>query len=456
MRLLRRLIGIAIVLAIVAGVLIVAGWFGANPGTVSVLWRGLRYDLSVTTVALATFLIVIAAALLTWLLLLVLGVPRRLRAWRAGRNRDNALTTLSRGLTAAAAGDARGAKAAAKRIGALDPDMPLGLLLRAQAAQLAHDRTEAANAFAAMLRHPETEFLGIRGMLLLASRGEAPAGTDTLALAERAHSLKPDAAWAADTLFDLKARAGAFDDAEAILKSAVRKGALASHDAQRKRAVLWEQRSVTAEAQGFADEALRYSRRANDLAPDFAPVAVRLATLELKHDGQRRARAALERAIAQKPHPELVAAYAALGGTAEEPLKRVSRMERLVTLAPGSVEVRIGLADAAMDAGLWGVARGHLDEARAMLGTDAPAGLFRRLAALEAAQHGNREAEMNWLREATAARSDEAWTCRACGAPAHRWSERCNACGAFDGLEWRSPSRVTQPALAAAAASPAR
>jgi HemY protein len=74
--------------------------------------------------------------------------------------------------------------------------------------------------------------------------------------------------------------------------------------------------------------------------------------------------------------------------------------------------------------------------------------LFRRLAVLEAAEHGDREAEMRWIREAAEARSDEAWTCRACGAPAHRWSERCAACGAFDGLEWRSPGRVTQPALA--------
>lgn len=451
MRIVGRLIRIAIALGILAGVLFVAGWLGANPGSVSVVWRGMRYDLSVTTAALAIFLLFVAAALLVWLLLTLTGIPGRVRAWRSSRACEKALTTLSRGLTAVAAGDARGAKAAAKRIGSLDPNMPLALLLQAQAAQLAHDRTEAASAFAAMLRHPETEFLGLRGMLLLASRGEAPAGTDTLALAERAHALKPDAAWAADTLFDLRARVGAFDDAEAILKSAVRKKALTAHEAERKRAVLWGQRSTQAEAEGLADQALRYARRANDLAPDFAPVAVRLAELEIRNGNERRARLALERALSQNPHPELVAAYAAIGGMTEEPLKKVSRMERLLKLAPRSAEVRLGLADAAIAAELWGVARGHLEDARAMLGADAPAGLFRRLAALEAAEHGNRDAEMRWLREAAEARSDEAWTCRSCSAPAHRWSERCSACGAFDGLEWRSPSRVTQPVLAGAA-----
>ena len=448
MRFFGRLIRLLIILGVLAGVLFVAGWFGANPGSISVFWRGLRFDLSVTTAALAAAALFIGTAVLTWFLLLVFGVPRRFRAWRTRRNRDLALSTLSRGLTAVAAGDARGAKAAAKRVTSLAPDMPLGLLLKAQAAQLAHDRVEAGNAFAAMLKHPETEFLGLRGMLLLASRGEAPIGTDTLALAERAHALKPEAGWTADTLFDLKARAGSFDDAEAILKRAVRKGALTSQDAGRKRAVLWQQRSVSAEAQGFDVDALRYARRANDLAPDFAPVAVQLAKLELDNGNQRRARIALERALSKQAHPELVAAYATLGGVSEDPLKRAARMERLLKLAPNSAEVRIGLADAAMNAELWGVARGHLEEARMMLDGDAPAGLFRRLAALEVAEHGNHQAEMNWLRAAAETRSDEAWTCRACGAPAHRWVGRCDSCGTFDGLEWRSPGHVTRQILA--------
>lgn len=448
MRFLGRLFRIVIILSGLAGVLFVAGWFGANPGSISVFWRGLRFDLSVTTAALAATALFVGTAFLTWLLLLVFGAPRRFRAWRARRSRDRALSTLSRGLTAVAAGDARGARAAAKRVTSLAPDMPLGLLLRAQAAQLAHDRVEAGNAFAAMLHHPETEFLGIRGMLLLASRGEAPAGIDTLALAERAHALKPEAGWTADTLFDLKARAGSLDDAEAILKRAVRKGALTSQDAGRKRAVLWQQRCISAEAQGFDIDALRYARRANDLASDFAPVAAQLAKLELDNGNPRRARLALERALARNTHPELVAAYAALGGVSENPLKRVARMERLLKLAPQSAEVRIGLADAAMAAELWGVARGYLEEARSILDGDAPAGLFRRLAALEVAEHGDRHAEMNWLRAAAEARSDEAWTCRACGAPAHRWVGRCESCGTFDGLEWRSPGRVMPQAPA--------
>ena len=443
MKWIGRLIRIAICFAVIAGVLFVAGWFGANPGNVSVLWRGLRIDLSVTTAALAMFVLFVTAVIVTWFLMLVFGAPGRLRAWRLGRKRDKSLVALSRGFTAIAAGDARGAQSAARRMSALEPDMPLGLLLRAQAAQLTHDRIEAGKAFAAMQRHPETEFLGIRGMLLLASRGEAPAGTDTLALAERAHLLKPEAGWAADTLFDLKARAGAFDDAEVILKRAVRKGALTTTESNRKRAILWHQRSTKAEAQGFDVDSLRYMRRADDLAPTFPPVAARLAVLEIKAGNLRRARAALERALAQQPHPELISIYAGLEGASEDPLKRVARMERFLKSAPQSPEFLIGVADAAMKAELWGVARGYLDQARTLLDADAPSGLFRRLAALEISEHGNSEAESRWLRAAAEARSDEAWTCRSCGASAHRWSERCNTCGTFDGLEWRSPGRVT-------------
>ena len=445
MRTIGRLARLVVGLAMLAGGLLVAGWFGANPGSVTVLWRGFRIDLSVTTAVLGLAVFAVVAVILMWLVSFVVRAPARFRIWRASRNREKVLTVLARGLTAVAAGDARGAKAAARRILSLDPDMPLGLLLQAQAAQLARDRVEAGKAFAAMLRYPETEFLGIRGMLLLASRGEAPAGTDVLALAERAHALKPDTGWAADTLFDLKARGGAFDDAESILKRAVRTGALTRLDADRKRAILWHQRSAMAEAERLDGDALRYQRRAADLTSDFPPIALRLSMLELKGDNLRRARAALEHALAHSSHPELVTAYARLGGTAEDPLKRVARMERLLKLAPRSPEVRIGLADAEMAAGLWGMARRHLEEAHATLNGDAPAGLFRRFAALEIAEHGDREAEMHWLRTAAEARSDEQWTCRGCGSSAQQWIERCRACGAFDGLEWRSPGAVSAP-----------
>lgn len=459
MKLIGRLLRVALVLAILAGGLFVAGWLGANPGSATVFWRGTRYDLSVTGVAVIGFALVVAVAVLTWLLLLIIRGPKRLRAWRSRRAHDKALTMLSRGLTAVAAGDTGAAKAAANRIGALDPDLPLGLLLKAQAAQLAHDRSEAASAFAAMIRHPETEFLGLRGMLLLASRGEAPPGTDTLALAERAHALKPGARWTADALFDLKARAGAFDQAEQIVQQAVKKHALTAAEGRRKRAVLWDRKSREAEARENNDDALTFARRAAELAPEFAPTAVRLAGLEAKRGGERRARQTLERALGKAPHPELVAAYAALGGPDETLLKRVERMEGLLKHVPKAAPqsagyIHIGIADAALNAELWGVARRHLEEAQKLFAADAPAGLYRRFARLEAAEHRDRQAEFEWTRKAHEARADEAWTCRACGTPAPAWEDRCPACGTFDGLEWRSPARIAQSAIGGADTSP--
>jgi HemY protein len=454
MKTIRRLIRLAVFIAIVAALLFVAGWFGANPGTVSMVWRGYRYDLSVATGALLATALVLAVAFVTWIVLWVFGVPGRVRAWRAGRGRDKALATLSHGLTAVAAGDHQGARAAAKRIASLDPELPLGLLLRAQAAQLAHDRIDAAQAFAAMMKHPETEFLGLRGMLLLASRGEAPPGTDPLLLAERANALKPDSGWVADTLFDLKVRSGATDEAEQILRRAVRKHALTAQEAARKRSALWLGKADEMAASGFDADALRYARRANELAPDFAPAAARLAVLELRDGSERRARVALERAIGHHAHPELIAAYERLGGSGEEPLKRVTRMEKLVKIAPRSPEVQIGLADAAMSAGLWGVARDHLHAARDLYGEDAPAGLYRRFASLEVSEHTNHDAELQWLRQAASARADEAWTCRACGHVARQWAERCGSCGMFDGFEWRSPGRVTAPRAETAPEAP--
>src|SRR5574337_2213352 len=116
MKLIGRLIRLAVGLAVLAGVLLVAGWFGANPGSVTIVWRGVRIDFSVTTAVLGLAGFAVTAVTLTWLFSLIIRAPHRFRTWRADRNREKALTTLALGFTAVAAGDARGAKAAARRI----------------------------------------------------------------------------------------------------------------------------------------------------------------------------------------------------------------------------------------------------------------------------------------------------------------------------------------------------
>lgn len=85
------------------------------------------------------------------------------------------------------------------------------LLLSAQAAQIGGDELAAKKFFTAMLDRPETEFLGLRGLLNQALRNNDRGAAR--GLAERAATLRPDAAWAASSLFNLEARDGRWQQA---------------------------------------------------------------------------------------------------------------------------------------------------------------------------------------------------------------------------------------------------
>src|SRR3546814_4260342 len=94
------------------------------------------------------------------------------------------------------------------------------MLLSAQAAQLNGDQTAARRYFEAMLERPETEFLGLRGLLNQSLRTDDPARA--LALAHRARALRPSTPWVLRTCLDLEIRQGRWDDALSSLDAAVK------------------------------------------------------------------------------------------------------------------------------------------------------------------------------------------------------------------------------------------
>jgi HemY protein len=108
------------------------------------------------------------------------------------------------------------------------------------------------------------------------------------------------------------------------------------------------------------------------------------------------------------------------------------------------------LASGALEAKLWGAARSHL---QAVLDVRPSAGVYRRLALLEEAEHDNKEAARRWLIAASDARPDPLWVCTDCGVPGSDWSLACASCGALDRMEWRQPA--ARPAALGAGASPA-
>jgi HemY protein len=436
-------------LALLAIAIAVAGWFALRPGVIVLEWLGWHVEAPVG--------LVVAAALLAFALLLLLwrlgrgifGAPRRMRDWRDNRRHAAGHAELTRGMIAVAAGDAAMARLAAERARGLGSaeDAALSLLLSAQAAQLVGDEAEASRCFAAMLERPDTQLVGLRGLMAQAQR--AGDRQKALELGRRAAALKADAPWLIGSMFDLSLRSGDWRAAEEAVSRGERRHLLAPALAKRQSALLAYLQSDEAARGGDRQGALRQARKAHAALPESAPLAIHLAKLLIADGGRREAVKTIETTWPHAPRAELAALY--LDARHEpDPLKAFGRMERLVKLAPEHVESRLALARAALAAKLWGTARGQLVAATAAE-QDPPARAWRLLAELERLEHHDEGAERRALDRAASARPDEAWTCRACNARTTDWSPICGSCDAFDSLDWTAPTSVGSPAPASTA-----
>lgn len=431
---------------VVIAVLIAASVFVADrPGSVEVVWQGWRIDTSVGVLLVALVIAALVAAVLFHLLRKIIRGPKTFLRARRERRRREGYRALSQGMVAVAAGDAEEAQKFARKADVLLAEPPLTLLLSAQAAQLNGDERAAQRYFTAMLDRPETEFLGLRGLIMQAMRGGDEA--TALKLTERAKALRPRTPWVLSSLIELQARAGRWAEADATLAEATRRKTLPAGESQHHRAALLLERSRKAEAEEQAREALRLAAKAHRLDPGFTPAAAHYARLLVAGGHQRHARKVVEAAWRTAPHPALAEAYDRIFAD-EAPLARTKRFERLASFNPQHVESALAQARAALAARLWGEARRHIERATALLGerTPPPQRICRLMAELEEAEHEDHAAARAWLvRAAAAPTPDSAYVCRNCGAEAAEWTPLCPRCRSFDSLAWRPPGLPSPP-----------
>ena len=216
----RALPAILVIAALIAGAVFVAD----RPGAVSLTWEGWRVNTSIAVMIFGVALIATIAAALFHLVRKIVAGPGAYARARRERRRRRGYRALTQGMVAVAAGDAAEAKRFARQADLLLAEPPLTLLLSAQAAQLNGDQKAAQNYFAAMLERPETEFLGLRGLIIQALKQNDEA--EALRLARRAKALRPKTPWVLASLFDLQARTGKWDEAGTTLTLAARRKAL--------------------------------------------------------------------------------------------------------------------------------------------------------------------------------------------------------------------------------------
>ena len=449
-------------------------FFADQPGRVEIVWRGWQVETTVGVVVAAAALAALAAGFALWLAALAIGGPAAFLRRRRERRRRAGYRALTRGMVAVAAGDPQEARRCARKADALRADPPLTLLLSAQAAQLDGDEGAAKKFFTAMLDRPETEFLGLRGLLNQALKaGDRGAARR---LAERARVLRPDARWVSSSLLDLEARDGRWEAARDTIAQAARRRLIAPERARHHRGVALYELSRAALDAGDRRRGMSLAAEARALTPDLAAPAAHYARLLLADGRPRPAAKAVERAWRTAPHPELAQAYRAIHAN-QTPLARVKSFERLAAESPAARESHLALAEAALDAQLWGEARRHLERAlaappppraeppaargeaagpAAAVASGVPtARLCLLMARLEEARPGGESGSRQWLDRAVAAMPDPRHVCANCGGESLEWRSLCPHCGSFDALAWRTPARAAAVEALPAAARPA-
>jgi HemY protein len=431
----------------IAVLVVVAVALADRPGRVSITWLGYNADLAVGTL-LAAIVVLILILYVIWRVWHILRrAPTDFVLFRRNRRQAKGFRALTRGLVAAAAGDAAEAKRLARTAHGLLDHSPLTLLLAAQAAQLEGDEIAAGRYFEALSRNPEASLLGLRGLATAAlKRGDE---TAALQYSEQALQAYPNAEWAAETAHRLQVKLGR--PAEESLKALMRAGSMSAKAGQHRRSVLLAERARQAllaeTAEPDIDTAIRNAREALKLDAHSVPARLILANLLARAGKRREAARLIEQAWDSAPHPLLARAFVE-AEPGERPSERMKRLERLSRQNPDHPETHRILTHTALSAGLWGEARRHLERllARERAGDGLSQSTCRAMAVLEDAEKSDPAAARRWLDEAALALPDPAWICATCGHPgdagpaAGNWQAVCPHCGTIDSYRWQRPA----------------
>jgi HemY protein len=369
-------------------------------------------------VALGLLLLFALLYVLFRLLGALIRLPRTLRERQAARRRRAGDTALTRTLLALAAGETGDARREAGRARRLLGDTPATLLLAAEAGRIAGRTDEAEAAFRTLAERDDAAFLGLRGLLRQAI--ERQDWAEATALARRAETVEPGAAWLRRERARLAVRAGDWSEALALADADAPKAALA-----------------TAAAQATSDAArgMRLGKLAWQDDPALAPAALAYATRLRAAGRENRALAAIRHTWAIAPQPDLAAFALA---PVSDPLQRTQAAQRLTQANPEHAESRLLLARTALEAGLTGEARRQAEAAVA-------AGLNQRrlwllIAEIEEAEGGDGEAgrlaQRDALRRAAVADPDPTWHCDACHTAHASWQPHCPDCFTVGSLRW--------------------
>ncbi|MDH5722799.1 MAG: heme biosynthesis protein HemY [Alphaproteobacteria bacterium] len=433
-RALWTLAKISIVVAIVL-------WVAERPGTIIIDWMQYKLTFHVGFFILSLMTVVVLGIFIFSTIKYVLDLPKNIQRYNDIKDKDKGLKALTLGICAVASGDKKSANYQSIRANRfLGEEEPLSLLLSAQAARLDGREHDAATKFAHLISQKEVSFLGLKG--LLQSALDAGDYEGAREIGHEALKQNPTQDWLLQVVYGLEVRLRNWDSAVKVLYTAEKNGAISVNKANSDRVAMILAQADEAGRSGNETNLFRLLQKAYKVDPRFIPTVTRLAGMYLDRGKRKAALSIIEEVWKITPHPDLVTLWGMAvpaGKEGDEAMARMRWFEKLLELNPKSVEGLQAAARASMEAGLWGEARRHLEQAESIRPN---VNLYKLWAKLEDRTTQNDEAVREWLSKAADAPSERVWICSETGRIYGQWSPISDR-GLFNTIIWDFPQGKT-------------
>ncbi|MFC3057457.1 heme biosynthesis protein HemY [Paenirhodobacter populi] len=437
---------IAVFLAIVGLLALIGARLADSTDGFRLIFAGTEYTfgplqavIAAIIVFLVIWLIIRVAGLLVAFLRFVNGDNTAIGRYFDQNRERKGYEALAEGMLAVASGEGKLALSKAARAERYLNRPELTNLLSAQAAEVAGDRTKAAEVYRRLLSDDRTRFVGVQG--LMRQKLEEGDTATALKLAEKAYALKPSNVDVQDALLKLQAEKGNWKGAREVLSAKRWQGLLPKDVHRRRDAVMALQEAKGVFEEGATIEAREAAIAANKASPDLIPAAVMAAHAYIDEGKPKHASRVILKAWEAQPHPDLAAVYAAILPE-ETPEARLKRFGKLLALRPDHEETRLLDAELNIAAEDFPAARRALGD---LVTTHPTARVLTIMAAIERGEGAADAVVRGWLTRALTAPRGPQWCCDKCQNIQSDWTPICENCGGFDTLSWREPVQSQMP-----------
>ena len=415
---------------VLTAVAVAATWLAYRPGNLTLEWLGFHIELPLAFAVLVGVAGLLLLALVWSLVRRLLHTPGAVTDYFRFRRTRRGHEALSAGMIAVSAGDIATARRQALIAARILPDEPLAKLLEAETAGLEGDTRRVKAIYADMLANPQTEMVALRGLFDAARRSaDAEAARR---YAEQALKRNPGVAWASSAMLAIQSAEADWPAVSATIEARRKARLLDDDTARRDRAVVLTAQAMDAE-ESEPDAALDLATRAHKLDPALVPAAVIAARLNIQDGSLRRAARLLEKTWALSPHPDIAAVYAH-ARTGDSPLDRLKRVRDLIKVARGGEEGAVALAEAAIDARDWKLARQALED---YVDERPRARICSLMAEIEEGEFGDKGRTRQWLARAVRAPRDPIWFAH--GMTSRKWLPVSPVNGELGAFRWTTP-----------------